>query len=61
MTAGTQAGAIIGIFTTLFFNFFNMAMNTVATYEIFAMDAGITIVSSAIIGVIIAAVNGKMR
>lgn len=60
IATGAQAGAIIGLFTTLIFNFFNMAMNPEATYELFAMDAGISIVSSAIIGAVIAAVNGKM-
>lgn len=59
-TTGLKAGVIIGLFTALFYNFFNMAMMSGATYEMFAMDTGITIVSTAIIGAVVGAINGKM-
>lgn len=59
-TTGLKAGAVIGLFIALFFNFFNMAMMSDATYEIFAMDTAVTIISTAIIGAIAGAINGKM-
>lgn len=61
-TAGTglKAGAVIGLFIALFYNFFNMAMMSEATYEMFAMDTAITIVTTAIIGAIAGAINGKL-
>jgi len=57
---GAKAGAIIGFFIALFYNFFNMAMNTETTGQMFALDVGISIVMTAIIGAVIAAVNGKL-
>ncbi|TPV33808.1 DUF1761 domain-containing protein [Paucihalobacter ruber] len=59
-TTGLKGGAIIGLFTALFYNFFNMAMANGSTYEMFAMDTAITIVSTAIIGAVAGAINGKM-
>ena len=59
-TTGLKAGAIIGLFTALYFNFFNMAMTSSATYELFAMDTVITLITTAIIGAIAGAINGKM-
>lgn len=58
--AGAKAGAVIAIFISLFYNFFNIAMNPDATYELFAMDTLITIVSTAITGAIIGMIYGKM-
>ena len=59
-SSGAKAGAIIGIFVSLFYNFFGMAMNADATYQMFATDLGISIVMTAITGAIIGYVNGKM-
>lgn len=61
-TAGTglKAGAVIGLFIALFYNFFNMAMISETTYEMFAMDTAITVISTAIIGAIAGAINGKI-
>lgn len=59
-TTGLKAGAVIGLFIALFYNFFNMAMMSEATYEMFAMDTAITIVSTAIIGAVAGAINGKL-
>lgn len=59
-TTGLKAGAIIGLFTAIYFNFFNMAMTSGATYEMFAMDTVITMVSTAIAGIVAGAINGKM-
>ena len=62
-TAGTgaKAGAVLGLWLGLFYNFFNMAMMPEATYEMAALDLGITIVSTSIIGAIIGTINGKPK
>lgn len=59
-SSGAKAGATIGFWLGLFFNFFNMAMMPEATYEMAAIDLGVTILSSAITGAIIGAVIGKI-
>lgn len=59
-SSGAKAGATIGFWLGLFFNFFNMAMMPETTYEMAAIDLGVTILSSAITGAIIGAVNGKI-
>ena len=61
VSTGAKAGAIIGIFMGLYFNFFNMAMNTEATNQLFALDVGISIIMTAITGAIIALINGKLK
>ena len=60
VTSGAKAGAVIGLFISLFYNFFGMAMNSDASYQMFATDLGISIVMTAITGAIIGFVNGKM-
>ncbi|WP_445957966.1 DUF1761 family protein [Yeosuana sp.] len=60
IVTGAKAGAVIGLFLSLFMNLFNMAMNSEATFQMFATDLGIAIVSTAITGAIIGYVNGKM-
>jgi len=57
---GAKAGAIIGLFVGLFFNFFNMAMGPETTLQLAALDVGISVVMTAIIGAVIGLVNGKM-
>ena len=59
--SGAKAGVIIGFFMGLYFNFFNMAMHSDATIQMFIMDVAISIVMTAIIGAIIGAVNGKLK
>ena len=59
-TTGAKAGAIIGLFVGLFFNFFNMAMGPEATLQLAALDVGISVVMTAIIGAVVGLVNGKM-
>ena len=61
VSTGAKAGAIIGIFMGLYFNFFNMAMNTEAKNQLFALDVGISIIMTAITGAIIALINGKLK
>lgn len=56
---GAKAGAIIGLFIGLFYNFFNIAMhNTDLTLA--ALDVGISIIMTAIIGAVIGLINGKL-
>lgn len=57
---GAKAGAIIGLFIGLFFNFFNLAMGPEATMQLAALDVGISVVMTAIIGAVVGLVNGKM-
>lgn len=57
---GAKAGAIIGLFIGLFYNFFNLAMGPETTLELAALDVGISVVMTAIIGAVIGLVNGKM-
>ncbi len=60
LATGAKAGAIIGVFIGLFYNFFNLAMQPGATMELAALDVGISVVMTAIIGAVIGAVNGKL-
>jgi hypothetical protein len=60
MATGAKAGALIGLFMGLYWNFFYLAMNPETTYTVFGLDTGIQIVSGAITGAVIAMVNGKM-
>ncbi len=57
---GLKAGAIIGLFVGIYYNFFNLAMNTTSTMELAALDVGISVVMTAVIGGVIGAVNGKL-
>ena len=61
LAAGAKSGAIIGLFVGLFFNFFNMAMTSEAVLNLAALDVGISIVMTAIIGGVIGLVNGKIE
>lgn len=57
---GAKAGAIIGLFNGLYWNFFYIAMNPGYTYEAFAADVVIMTVSTIIVGAVIGAINGKL-
>ena len=57
---GAKAGAVIGLFIALFSNFFNMAMTTDGSIQTAALDVGIGIVMTAIIGAVIGVINGKL-
>ena len=59
-STGAKAGAIIGVFIGLFYNFFNLAMNSEAAIDLAALDVGINIVMTSIIGAVIGIVNGKI-
>lgn len=57
---GAKAGAIISLFIALYFDFFQLAMNSDATYQMMGLDIVIMIVMGAITGAVIGIVNGKM-
>ena len=58
--SGLQAGAVIGLLISLMNNFFMTAMDAQANMERMAADVGICIVVGAIVGGVVAAVNGAM-
>lgn len=60
LATGAKAGAIIGLFIGLFYNFFNLAMVPDITMQLAALDVGISVVMTAIIGGVIGLVNGKL-
>ena len=60
LITGAKAGVFIGFFIALFYNFFNMAMNSEFTTEMFVMDLGITVIMTACTGAVVGAINGKM-
>ncbi|GAA4961383.1 hypothetical protein [Algibacter aquimarinus] len=57
---GVKAGVIIGLFVGIYYNFFNLAMGPDATMQLAALDVGISLVMTAIIGGVIGLVNGKL-
>lgn len=57
---GIKAGAIIGFFTSLSMNLY-MYSSKPANYQNLVLDVIITIVISAIMGAVIALINGKMK
>ena len=60
VATGAKAGAVIGFFMGLYFNFFNLAMNPEATTQMALLDTVISIVMTAITGAIIGLVLGKL-
>ena len=60
LATGAKAGAVIGLFISISMNFFNMAMNSAATFETFALDVVIGVVMTSIVGAAVALVNGKL-
>lgn len=57
---GAKAGAIIGLFLALYVNFFQMAMNSETTFQMFALDVALVVIMGAAVGAIIAVVNDKL-
>jgi len=57
---GAKAGAIISLFIALYFDFFQLAMNSEATYQMVALDVVLMVVMGAITGAVVAVVYGKM-
>ena len=60
-TTGLKAGAIIGLFMGLYSNFFMNSMTSDINYQTMGLDIVITIVMAALVGAVIALVNGKLK
>jgi hypothetical protein len=58
---GIKTGAVIGLFLALYTDFFMNVTNTAVNYKNMGIDVGITIVMSALVGSVIAVVNGKLK
>ncbi|WP_242085186.1 hypothetical protein [Aestuariivivens sediminis] len=59
-TTGAKAGAVISLFVALYYDFFQLAMNSEVTYQMVGLDVILMVVMGAITGAVIGAVNGKM-
>jgi hypothetical protein len=60
-TTGFKAGAVIGLFMALYSNFFMNSMKSDIDYQTMGLDIVITIVMAALVGAVIALVNGKLK
>ncbi|HEY0091943.1 MAG TPA: hypothetical protein VGB43_05590 [Flavobacterium sp.] len=59
-TGGLQAGAVIGLIMGIMNNCFMWSMQNPVEYEKFAMDVVICLIIGAIVGGVVAAVNGAL-
>lgn len=60
-TTGFKAGAVIGLFMALYSNFFMNSMKSDIDYQTMGLDIVITVVMAALVGAVIALVNGKLK
>lgn len=58
---GFKIGAAIGLLIGLYSNFFIQSSTMEVDYQLFALDLVVVIIMSAIVGAVIAAINGKMK
>jgi hypothetical protein len=58
---GAIAGAIFGLFIQLYNNFFQHSMNLNPNYATILLDVSLTVFCGAIVGAVIAAINGKLK
>jgi hypothetical protein len=58
---GLKVGAVIGLFMSLYSNFFMNSMTSEINYQTMGLDIVITIVMAALVGAVIALVNGKLK
>ncbi len=58
--AGLKAGAVIGFLSGLYMNFF-MYSNQPVDYKLILIDLGISVVMGAVVGAVVAFVNGKIK
>lgn len=58
---GVKAGALIGLFLSLYMSFFEIAMNSEATIQTAGLGIVISIIISAIVGAVVGLVNGKLE
>jgi hypothetical protein len=61
VATGFKAGAVIGLFMALYSNFFMNSMKSDIDYQTMGLDIVITIVMAALVGAVIALVNGKLK
>ncbi len=58
---GVKAGAIFALFLSLHSNFFQHSMELAPNYKMMATDIFLTLLCGAVVGAVIAIVNGKMK
>ena len=58
---GLKAGAIFGIFLGLYSNFFQNSLQLNPNYQMMLIDIALTVFCGAIVGAVIALVNGKLK
>jgi hypothetical protein len=61
VATGLKAGAVIGLFISLYSNFFMNSMTAEVNYQTMGLDVAITVVMAALVGAVIALVNGKLK
>ncbi len=61
VATGLKAGAVIGLFMSLYSNFFMNSMTAEINYQTMGLDVVITVVMAALVGAVIALVNGKLK
>jgi hypothetical protein len=61
VATGFKAGAVIGLLMALYSNFFMNSMKSDIDYQTMGLDIVITIVMAALVGAVIALVNGKLK
>lgn len=61
VATGAKAGAIIGLFLSLYWNFFEMAMDSSSPLETVGLGIVISIVMSTIVGAVVGLINGKLK
>ncbi|MDI5894599.1 hypothetical protein [Flavobacterium algoritolerans] len=61
VATGLKAGAVIGLFMSLYSNFFMNSMTAEINYQTMGLDVVITVIMAALVGAVIALVNGKLK
>jgi uncharacterized membrane protein YeaQ/YmgE (transglycosylase-associated protein family) len=56
-----KSGAIFGIFLGLYSNFFQNSLDLTPDYQMMITDLALTVLCGAVVGAVIAMVNGKMK
>ena len=61
VVSGIKNGVVIALFLGLYSNFFGHSMDLMPDYQMMAIDILLSLVCGAIVGAVIAFVNGKMK
>lgn len=61
LVSGIKNGIIIALFLGLYSSFFGQSMNLMPDYHMMATDLFLTLICGAVVGAVIAFVNGKMK